>query len=1163
MTATGPFAHLHCHSHYSLLDGANRIPSMVKKVRESGMNALAMTDHGNLYGALEFYSECKAGGVNPIIGYEAYIAPGRRFDRSATRMKEASFHLTLLAMNQQGFKNLVKLASAAFLEGFYYRPRIDKEILELYSEGLICLTGCASSELSHLLLAEKKAAAEDLLAWYTRVFGDRVYLEIQDSGIEIQKLCLEATVDVANRLGMPLVATNDAHYLNKSDASAHDILLCVNTRTNRTDEKRMKLGSHEFHLRTPEEMYAAFPTLGEAVARSQEIANRVDIQLDLTKRHFPVFKPPEQKTDVQYLRELCEAGLNWRYGDPPDQKYVDRLNFELAVIEKMGYSSYFLIVWDFARFARENQIPCTARGSACGAIVAFLLGLSDVCPIKYDLLFERFLDPSRTEAPDIDIDFCRDRRQMVIDYVKQKYGEANVAQIGTFGTLKAKAAIRDVGRAMGVPLSRVDQIAKMVPEGPKVKLKEVLEENPELAGEYEADAEIRELIDFALQLENLARSAGTHAAGVVIADRPLDEYVPLQRITGKEDTLTQWTEVEKAGLLKMDFLGLRNLSILDKAVKNVKRHRGLDLRPIDLPLDDQETFELLQRGETKGIFQLESGGMRDLLTKMKPDKFEDIIATSALYRPGPLEGGMVMTYVDVKHGRQPLPRMHPLVDAVLDETYGVMVYQEQVMRILNRVGGIELSSAYACIKAISKKKADIINRSREQFITGAQQRDMPAEQATELWALIEKFAGYGFNKSHSTAYGSIAYQTAYLKAHYPQEFMAALLSCGMESSERISEHVDDCRRMKIHVRPPSVNESDVEFTVVGDELSFGLGAIKGLGEAVVTAIVEERTAHGPYRSIYDLAERHDGKTISKGVLEILVKSGALDCLGPNREQHVQAIERAVQAAAARQRDRARGQKSLFGEVDAKAAASPEAVVLPEAPDWTTAARLAAEKEVLGFYLSSHPLVQHQAMIAQFAQYTTIALQELEDRTEVLIGGMIGSIKKVMTKNPSRNGNSRYANFDLEDATGVVRCIIWPDDFARYTEQVVQDNVVFVRGRVDRRGREPNVIVNKLLTPADIEEQFTSCLAIKFRRGFHNRSDMVQVRDVLRRHPGPTTVMLIVETAPEDDPETHYRCVIGPHSDFSVTCDASIREELDRTVGRENYRFQTGTSGSRS
>ncbi len=1223
MSDTRPFAHLHCHTHYSLLDGASKIPDLLKKVKELGMNSCAITDHGNLYGALEFYQKAKEAGVNPILGYEAYIAPGHRTDRTASRMKDASFHLTLLAMNRKGFQNLVKMSSAAYLEGYYYRPRIDKELLAAHSEGIICLSGCASSELSRLLLADEKEKAESLVHWFDKLFGDRFYLEIQDGGVEIQQSCAEATTLLANRMGLPLVATNDAHYLCQTDSAMHDVLLCVNTKSLRSDEKRMKINTDQLFIRSPEQMYAAFPKLADAVARSQEIANRVDIDLDLTTRHFPVFAPPPGLTDVQHLRNVATDGLKWRYGEEPEQKYLDRLNFELGVIEKMGFASYFLIVWDFARFARDKGIPCSARGSACGAIVAFVLGLSDVCPIKYDLLFERFLDPNRTEAPDIDIDFCQERRELVIQYVKEKYGYANVAQIGTFGTLKAKAAVRDVCRALGVDLKRADVIAKMVPEELNIKLKDALTKSPELKAEYDKDPQIREVIDFSMALEGLAKSAGTHAAGVVIADRPLDEYVPLQKITGRDDILTQWTDVEKAGLLKMDFLGLRNLTILDRAVKNVKRHRGIDIVPKDLPLDDKATFALLQRGETKGIFQLESGGMRDLLTKMKPDKFEDIIATSALYRPGPLEGGMVTTYVDCKNGRQDVAKIHPIVDPVLAETYGVMVYQEQVMRILNRLGGIELASSYKCIKAISKKKLSEIDKYRGDFLEGSLKNGMSNEQATHLFELINKFAGYGFNKSHSTAYGAIAYQTAFLKAHYPGEFMAALLSCEMESSERIAEHADDTRRMKLELLPPNVNLSDVEFTVVEEieeapdlepkakgqkgkkkatpvadasgsqpstpspqrlfrKIAFGMGAIRGVGDAPVRAIMEERKKNGPFKSIFDLTERIDPKVLQKGSLEMLIKAGALDCLGPNRAQHLAAVDRAVQAAANRFRDKAKGQRNLFAaapKAGAEPVVEPE-VILPPAEDIPHGQKLSLEKEVLGFYLTSHPLTEFAPQLTAYTQNQVKDLRDLGDGKEVFIGGMIGAIKPAATKKPSRNGNSKYVNFDLEDSTGVVRCIMWPDDFANHGDKIKKDAIVLIRGRIDSKSREPNIIINKLLTLDQAEKEFTKRLLVKFRRGYHTEADMQRVRDALLRFPGKTPVVVVIDTWEEavDNPPVsngnghtengHTATVATPHRTAlkcyltvpnAVSAGAELRQELTALLGSAGFRFEAGSA----
>lgn len=1165
MNAPRPFAHLHCHSQFSMLDGANRLPDLVAKVKAEGMNSVAITDHGNLCGAFEFYNLCKDAGIKPIVGYEAYIAPGNRRDRGATKMKEASFHLTLLAMNRTGYFNLVKLASMAFLEGFYYRPRIDKEILKAHSEGLICLSGCAASELSQYLLGERMDDAKKLIEWYISVFGDRFYMEIQNAGLEIQRQCMEPTVDLARQYGLPLVATNDAHYLNKEDAAAHDVLLCVSTRSTVNDEKRMRMECDQFYIRTPEEMYAAFPGFEEAVKQSQLIADRVDIELEKNPKHYPKFSAPDNLTDTAYLRKLCEERLTWRYGENITDAIRARLDLELATIDKMGYSSYFLIVWDFVRFAEENDIPCGARGSACGAMVAYLLGLSHVCPLEYDLLFERFLDASRTEPPDIDIDFCRDGRQKVIDYTKAKYGIDNVCQIGTFGTLKAKLAIRDVGRALGIPLARVDQIAKSVPEELNIKLKDAIEQSPDLKEAYGSDPEIKKLLDIAQKLEGLTRNVGTHAAGVVVSDAPIDNYIPLQTITGKEDVITQWDgpHVEKAGLLKMDFLGLRNLTILHKAVQNVRKHRGVEINTIKLPLDDEQTFALLQRGETKGVFQFESGGIRDLLTKMKPDKFADIIATSALYRPGPLEGGMVMDYVDVKHGRKPPAKVHPLVDAVLEETYGVMVYQEQVMRILNRVGGIELADAYKCIKAISKKKEKIIAGYYEGYVKGAVERGVNQQVAIDLFELIKKFAGYGFNKSHSTAYGAVSYQTAYLKAHYPAEFMAALLTCGMEDSDRIAEHTDDARRMGISIVPPDINTSDTEFMVVDDKrVSFGMAAIKGLGESAVQAIVAERTANGKFKDIFDLAERVDPKVMQKAALEILIKAGALDSLGPNRAQHLAAVERAVAGAAARQKDKQRGQKSLFGgddepaTNDGSAGASPSQAGgnLPEAADWTHSQKLSAEKEVLGFFLTSHPLTQVADKLSKHTTHDNKQLGDLEDGTEVLVAGMIGSIKKAQTKKPSRNGHSKYVNFDLEDPTGIVRCIMWPEDFARLGDKVQPEAVVFLKGKVDRRSREPNLIVNQLFTVEEADKNFTTQIAINFKRGLHGEREMTRTKQILENHPGKTDVILIVDTPDQNDPTQHFRFVLSTPSNFKVSCNSDLQSSLNDLLGREHIQL---------
>jgi len=1123
-----PFVHLHCHSHYSLLDGAGKIARLVGQAKALRMTALALTDHGNLYGALEFYRKANDEGIKPILGYEAYVAPGSRFEKGSSSMKDASFHLTLLAQNRTGFENLLKLASAAFLEGFYFRPRIDKQLLADHNEGLICLSGCASSELSRVLLSHSEPDVDracEVAAWFHEVFGDRYYIEIQNNGLEIQRLAMQGAVEVARRLDIPLVATSDVHYVLREDADAQDILLCVNTGKFRTDAKRMRMETNEFYLRSPEEMYAAFPGMEDALGRSQEIADRVDVELELGRRHFPVYSPPGGKTSEDYLRELCLEGLRQRYRDNPQRfadgqlsrEVLDRLDRELDVINKLGFPNYFLIVWDFVRFARDRGIEATARGSGVGSLVCYALFLSHVCPLEYDLLFERFLDLNRREAPDIDIDFCQQRRGEVIQYVKDKYGTANVAQIGTFGTMAARAAIRDVGRTLGLPIPRVNEIVAKVPDQLGITLEKALEKSDDLKKAYNADREVREVLDFAMRIEGLARNVGTHAAAVVIADRPLTDYVPLGRVPGKEEVITQWAmaDVENAGLLKMDFLGLRNLTILSKVVDLIEQTTGQRVDPYRFPLDDAETFALLCRGETKGVFQLESGGIRDLLQRMKPDHFRDIIATNALYRPGPLEGGMVDDYIQVKHGKKRPEYKHPVMEEILGETHGVMVYQEQVMRILNRLGGIELANAYTCIKAISKKKLPIIARFREQFVEGAQAQGLKKKEAEELFGLIEKFAGYGFNKSHSTAYALVAYMTAYLKAHWPVEFMAALLSSDIPNrnftrKDSTVEHLDDCQRMKIEVVAPDVNRSAPEFTVADGKIYFGLSAIKGCGGAAAEAIAAERRANGPFRSLFDFCERLDSGTINRSTVETLIKAGAFDSLGARRSQWFEVIDRAMQSAALAAADRRRGQRGLFDdhddEVEQTAAAS-----LPDVPEWDERDRLAKEKEVLGFYLSSHPLAEYQKTLSTYCSHTTTEAAALRHRTEVMLGGMLSSIKFSHTKNARPGSPTRYAMFDLEDMDGMIRTIIWPDQFAEYGDMVRPDAVLVVLGTIDKRGGgdEANLIVNELIPLEDLKARFTRGLVVRLSEAEHGEKGLQRLYEILRGYPGPCELQLVV------------------------------------------------------
>jgi DNA polymerase III subunit alpha len=1170
---TPPFAHLHCHSHYSLLDGPSPIDALVKRAKELGMNALAITDHGNLYGALEFYQACRDEGLNPIVGYEAYVAPGSRFDRSASVQGESSYHLTLLAANRTGFENLVKLSSKAFLEGFYHKPRIDRELLAAHSDGIVCLSGCVSGELSRALLSGNTAdealiRGEEHAAWFHRTFGERYFVEIQNNGLEIQRQAQELSVALARRMGLPLVATSDAHYVLREDAVAQDVLLCINTGKFRTDTNRMRMEGDQFFLRSPEEMYAAFAGLEDAVARSQQIADSIDIQLDLGKRHFPAFAPPEGKSTAAHLRELCEAGLReryagtaarWQKNDPQSGVLSDevrqRLERELDVIEKLGFCDYFLIVWDFVRHASEQNIPCTARGSGVGSLVCYALHISHVCPLHYGLLFERFLDENRREAPDIDIDFCKDRRGEVIQYVKDKYGEANVAQIGTFGTLAARAAIRDVGRTLGMPIFRVDQIVAMVPDQLGIELKKALEQSDELRKTYDSDGEIHELIDLAMKVEGLARNVGTHAAAVVIAEKPVDQYVPLQYVKGKTEVITQWAmgDVERAGLLKMDFLGLRNLTILAKAVELVKQSRDERIDPQKFPLDDAKTFTVFCRGETKGIFQFESGGIRDLLQRMKPDHFRDIIATNALYRPGPLEGGLVDDYIEVKHGRKQAHYPHPVMREVLDETHGVMVFQEQVMRILNLLGGIDLADAYSCIKAISKKKLETIAKFREAFIDGSRERGLEKRKAEELFSQIEKFAGYGFNKSHSTAYALIAYQTAYLKAHYPVEFMAALLSGDIpgrnfKSKDPLVEHLEDCERMEVKVVPPDVNRSEVDFAVAGDEILFGLSAIKGCGSGAAEAISAARRQDGAFTSLFNFCERVDPQACGRAAIETLVKAGAFDALGAKRSQLMAAIDRAMQSGAAVLADRKSGQRGLFDGGDDDAATTTNAA-LPNLPEFEEKEKLAMEKEVLGFYLSSHPLAQHEATLRTFCTHTSTQLPSLEARAEVLVGGMLAALKFSNTKNPRPGStHTKYAMWDLEDLDGIVRCILWPEQFAEFGQLVKADAILAVRATIDRRpgAEEINLIVQELIPLEELSSRYSNGVMIRVREETQGIDILTPLREIVRGYPGNKALKLRLELA--DGSNVTLECAKS-----AVSLDPELRRRVEELLGAGSFR----------
>jgi DNA polymerase-3 subunit alpha len=1135
-----PFVHLNCHSHYSLLKAATQIQPMVQRTAELGMTALALTDAGNLYGAIEFYEECRSAGIKPILGYKGNIAPGGLTVGSGNGAVP-TFKVTILAQTGQGFRNLVKLASWSAVEGQDGgMARFDRAVFDAHQEGLIVLSGEAESEIGALVERGRVEEAEATARWYRERLGDRFYLEIQNQKLDRQTEVVRGIVSLADEVGVPVVATNNVRYLRPEESAAHEALLCIESGKKLSDPHRPRMGSSEFYLKSPEEMYDAFPEFPDAVARTAALADRIDVSLEFM-RHFPVFCPPEGMSVGEYLEHMCHQGLERRYrGDIPEAAR-ERLAKELAVIHRLGFASYFLIVWDFVHFALERGIPCTARGSGCGALVAYLLGFSNVDPLRYDLLFERFLDPSRAEAPDIDIDFCQKRREEVVEYTRQKYGQTNVAQIITYGTMAARAVVRDVGRVREVPLPRVDQIAKMIPAVPKMTLRKALELTPELRRDYENDPVVTDLIDIGERLEGLARNAGTHAAGVVVADRDLTEYVPLQK--NGDAVITQWemTILEKVGMLKFDFLGLRNLTLLTDAVSLTEKVYGTKIDLSSLPLDDAKTYALLQRGETKGIFQLESEGIRSLLVRLKPDRFEDIIATCALYRPGPLGGGMVDDYINVKHDRQEAKYVHPVMKPILEETYGVMVYQEQIMRILNVLGGIELASAYKCIKAISKKSSDVINKYKADFVDGAQRQGLSTAQAVEIFELIEVFAGYGFNKSHSTAYALIAYQTAYLKAHYPAAFMAALLSSELDNTDKLVDHMDDCKRMGIDVKPPDVNEGDINFTVVDGVVRFGLAAIKGVGERATEAIVAERTRGGAFRNIFDLCERVDLKVVTKGCLESLIKAGAMDSFLARRRQLFEVLPKALRAGGSAREARSSGQGLLFGgeEDDQK----PQDVqhAMPDVPEWPDRDLLAYERALLGIYLSSHPLAEHQKTIRLFRTHELASLAQTPGGEEVIVAGMVADLR-LMIQQKGRNAQQRYARFQFEDETSRISCVMFADTFAEYQGVLANDLIFFLRAEVDTSREEVGLIVNEVIRFETAPKVLSGSVVLVLDGEKLGAQGMTRLKQTLSRMAGPSTVYLHLHTA------GGLRVPMQLGDALKVTCGESLAEELGSIPG---------------
>jgi DNA polymerase-3 subunit alpha len=1056
------FVHLHVHSEYSLLDGACRIDRLCRRAAEDGATAVALTDHGVMYGAMEFYYAAREFGLTPILGCEAYLAPRGRLDRSVR--DEA--HVTLLAADLIGYRNLVALVSKGFLEGYYYKPRIDLELLEKHNDGLLVLSGCMSGLVAAPLLRGDEATARQNAKTYREIFGDRFYIEVMRHGMPEQDAINGGLVRIARELDVPIVATNDSHYLEQKDASAHDVLLCIGTGKTVSDTNRMKFYSDQFYVKSPDEMHELWSDLPEACENTVKIAQRVDIRIPEKIFHLPQFDVPQdagapEKSDADYLSELCEQGLLERYGATriaTDPSLRERLEYELGVITKMGFSSYFLIVWDFIKYARDRGIPVgPGRGSAVGSLVAYCLKITDLDPVRFNLLFERFLNPERISMPDIDTDFCVERRDEVIAYVTEKYGKDRVAQIVTFGTMAARAAIRDAGRALGVPLSDVDRIAKLVPSGPGgLSISRALEQIPELNSIYATRPEIRKLLDTAKEIEGLARNAGTHAAGVVISAGPLIEYTPLVRFgDGGINTQYDMDWIERIGLLKMDFLGLRNLTVMENAVREIRRTVDETFDLSKIPIDDPKTFEMLGRGETMGVFQLESEGMKRVCADLQPSRFEDIVALVALYRPGPMD--WIPQYIANKHGRSTPQYLHPKLEPILAETYGTAVYQEQAMQMAREIAGFTMSEADELRKVMGKKQKEKIPFYQEKFVTGAiATSGIDRALAERIFHFVEPFAGYGFNKSHAAAYGWIALQTAYLKANHPLQYLAALMASVKDKTDKLVEYIDEAKKLQIEVLPPNVNESLVDFAVVGSAIRFGLAAIKGVGEGAVRAIIQTRDADGRFTDLFDLASRVDARHVNRRVLEALIKCGALDGLAGNRSQNLAALDTALELAARTTRDAELGQVSLFGGLTTESA--PLVPKLPSVAAPTTREMLAWERETLGMFVSGHPLAEHVPALRRAGAMPLRELAKQQEDAQVTIAGTVTAVRRSLTKS-----GQQILIAQLADTTGFSDVVLFSKAYAQFTNQFEPDAILIVKGRLRLRerpgavpGDEPNV-----------------------------------------------------------------------------------------------------------
>ena len=1128
------FVHLHIHTQYSLLDGACHLDRLIDKAVKFKLPALAITDHGNLYGAIKFYNLCMEKGIKPIIGCEMYLAPDSRFNREYRNLAESNYHIVLLAKDEEGYKNLIKLASAAHMEGFYYKPRIDKELLSQYSRGLIGLSACLKGEIASSIIRGDVNKAYKYADEYINIFGNgNFYLEMMDNGLKGQAIVNRNLIKISKELNIPLVATNDVHYLEKDEAFAHEVLLSIQTQTTLDDPKRFRFGSDTFYFRSPDEMRSIFNEVPDAIKNTLDVMQKCNLIFDFSKVYLPKFPLPSGVLEDEYLKELCYENIKKRYPSASQDVY-ERLDYELRIIKKTGFSSYFLIIWDLIKYAKDNGIPVgPGRGSAAGSIVSYILNITDIDPLRYNLIFERFLNPERISMPDIDMDFCYEKRPLVLEYVAKRYGKDSVAQIITFGTMQARAVIRDVGRVLGFSYSDVDKIAKMVPVsvgGHHIDLKEALRINPDLKGVYNSDSNIKRLIDVAMQLEGLSRHASTHAAGVVISDKPLVERIPLVRGTdGETVTGFDMESVEKTGLLKMDFLGLKTLTVIDGAVKIIKRTRGLDIKINEIPLDDKKTFDLLKKGDTVGVFQLESRGMRDLLKKIVPEKFEDLIAVLALYRPGPLGSGMVDDYIDRKHGKKPVRYVHPKLESILKETYGIILYQEQTMQIVSALAGFSLSQADLLRKAIGKKIPEIMQEQRSIFIDGCRKNNIPAKIADGIFDLIEYFSGYGFNKSHSTAYAMISYRTAYLKANFSVEFMAALLTSERNNTDKVVEYVNETYMMGMKVLPPDINESFTNFTVTADSnIRFGLMAIKNVGRAALESIIKVRKKR-KFVDFFDFAERVDSRTVNKKVIESLIKSGAMDSLGLKRAQMIVILDKVLDKSSRKSRISS-NQLFLFES-------KPKKEDVPDIEEWPMSEILTFEKKLLGMYVSSHPLEAYSKLMQLLNIDNISSLYDNEFSRNVTIFGVIEKIKLTTT----RKKNERMAIIKVGDKTFSIEAFVFPRVYETSAVYLSESKVIMLKGALQTKDRVPKIIANEII-PADNIFAKAKELNISVSKGAVNIS---RLKEIFTRNKGPIPVYFALKNS-------KFKGVkIKTAHDFSLTINDSLLNDIASVVGQEN------------